>query len=272
MASAFDPASSPVATAISNVSRRVVVLGASNVVRAISTIVETAELIWESPLDVLAACGHGRSYGRTSCVLGRSLPGILQCGLWDDLLQRPALPTAALVTDIGNDILYGASAGQIAEWVEQCLERLRERCERIVVTELPLARLASVTPWQYRLVRTLLFPGSRVTFEEALQRVREVNARVIELAAQYRAVVRTPRRDWYGLDPIHLRRAVWSSAWREILSGVAEGATVHAARGSWGRWWQLRRQRPQSRRLFGIAQRRAQPACVLRSGSAISLY
>ena len=149
-------------------SRRVVLLGASNVARSMSTVIETAELVWGRPLDVLAACGHGRSYGRTSCVFGRSLPGILECGLWDELSRRPALPTAALVTDIGNDILYGAGVDQIAAWVEQCLTRLRGVCERIVVTELPLARIASVTPRQYDLFRALLFPGSRVTFADAL--------------------------------------------------------------------------------------------------------
>ena len=118
-------------------SRRVILLGASNVTRSMSTIVETAELVWGRPLDLLAACGHGRSYGRTSCVFGRSLPGILECGLWDELSRRPALPTAALVTDIGNDILYGAGVDQIAAWVEQSLIRLRglraDRHHRVAV-------------------------------------------------------------------------------------------------------------------------------------------
>lgn len=268
----FEPAASRADAPSVGPSRRIVFLGASNVVRSISTIVETAELIWGAPLDVLAACGHGRSYGRTSCVLGRSLPGILQCGLWEDLQRRPALPTAALVTDIGNDILYGASVAQIAEWVEECLSRLRGACEQIVVTELPLARLASVTSWQYRAIRWLLFPGSRVTFVEVMQRARELNERVIELAARHRAALRAPRVEWYGLDPIHIRRGAWPEAWCEILAAAAEFSVPQRARGSWRRWWQLRRQRPQQRRLFGISQHREQPACRLRSGSVISLY
>lgn len=253
-------------------SRRVILLGASNVVRAMSPVIETAELIWGQPLDVLAACGHGRSYGRTSCVFGRSLPGILECGLWDELSRRPALPTAALVTDIGNDILYGADADRIAAWIEQCLTRLRAVCERIVITELPLARVASITPRQYNLIRALLFPRSRVAYADALRRVGELNARVAELARQQRATLCVPRLDWYGCDPIHVRRAVWPEAWCEILSGWSDQAVTQRARGSWRRWLQLRRQRPLVRRLFGVEQRRAQPTCTLRSGSAISLY
>lgn len=252
--------------------RRVILLGASNVMRGISTIVETAELVWGQPADILAASGHGRSYGQTSCVLGRSLPGILQCGLWDALAQRPPLPTAALVTDIGNDILYGADAEQIAAWVAECLRRLRAVCERLIVTELPVARIASVTPTQYRWVRSLLFPGSRVTFADAIARAEALNAHVARLACEYRAALCAPQRDWYGWDPIHIRRAYWSHAWHAILSAWSDRATAACARGSWRRWWQLRTQRPLARRLFGVAQRCAQPARVLRSGSAISMF
>jgi len=252
--------------------RRVILLGASNVVRGLSTIIETAELVWGCPLDVLAACGHGRSYGRTSCVLGRSLPGILPCGLWDELSRRPALPTAALVTDIGNDILYGAGPEQIAAWVEQCLTRLSEVCSRIVVTELPLARLASVTARQYNVLRAVLFPASRVTWDDAWRRARELNEHVAELASQHRGVRCVPRLPWYGWDPIHVRRAASAEAWGEILSAWRDDAFTPRARGSWRRWWQLHRQRPLVRRMFGVQQCRAQPSCILGSGSAISLY
>ncbi|MEX0819484.1 MAG: hypothetical protein WD070_07815, partial [Pirellulaceae bacterium] len=88
--------------------RRVVLLGASNIARSPAIVFDSARSAWGSPLDIVAATGHGRSYGMTSCVLGRTLPGILQCGLWEALATRPLVPTAALLTDIGNDILYGA--------------------------------------------------------------------------------------------------------------------------------------------------------------------
>jgi hypothetical protein len=70
-------------------------LGASNLAIHLPTVVETAARLWGRPLDLLAAIGHGRSYGMTSRVMGRVLPGILQCGLWDDLARRPPAETAA---------------------------------------------------------------------------------------------------------------------------------------------------------------------------------
>ena len=141
--------------------RRVVLLGASNLVRNIATVVQTACAAWGGPANVLMAAGHGRSYGRASCVFGRTLPGIVECELWQTLARQPAVPTAALVTDVGNDILYGAEESTIALWVEFCLIQLRLAGARIVMTELPLDNLRNLQAWRFRLFRTVLFPQSR---------------------------------------------------------------------------------------------------------------
>jgi len=253
-------------------SRRVVVLGASNVVRCVSTVVETAQLVLGGPIDLLAAIGFGRSYGTTSRVLGRSLPGIVDCGLWSDLSCRPPAQTFALLTDIGNDIIYGADVERIAKWVEQCLERLSPVCERIVITELPLESVLNLGPIRFGLFRTLFFPTSRVSLLDARSRAQSLNSRVVDLAERYGACVKAPKVEWYGLDPIHLRMRVWSCAWQEILSVWRDDVEFSRARGSLCRWLKLHLQRPLSRHMFGIHQRREQPTCALRSGSTLSFY
>ena len=68
---------------------RVVVLGASNVARGISTIFETARLAVGGPIDLYAAFGHGRSLGLYTRVLGRGLCGMLDAGLWNALAHSP---------------------------------------------------------------------------------------------------------------------------------------------------------------------------------------
>ena len=84
--------------------------------------------------------GHGRSYGQDSTVFGRKISGIFPCALWQDLQNRPTLPTAALVTDIGNDLLYGVPPDQLLEWVERCLDRLAEAGAATIVTQLPVGQ------------------------------------------------------------------------------------------------------------------------------------
>ena len=102
---------------------RAVLIGASNLTRGMATSLKTVQTIWPPPMEILVAAGLGRSYGLTSRILGRSLPSILTCGLWEKLKQGPSLPTAALLTDVGNDLLYGASVKQLVSWVDTCLER-----------------------------------------------------------------------------------------------------------------------------------------------------
>src|SRR5712671_2746547 len=114
--------------------RRVVLLGASNLTRGISTVIETAWSLLGSPLEVLAALGHGRSYGLSSRILGRELPGIRQSGLWEALAAAPRAETAALVTDVGNDLLFGATVASILEWVSESLGRLAAVEARTVLT------------------------------------------------------------------------------------------------------------------------------------------
>ena len=64
---------------------RVVALGASNLTRGFQTIVSTARSMWGPDVEVLAALGHGRSYGAPSRIVFRTLPSILKSGLWDEL-------------------------------------------------------------------------------------------------------------------------------------------------------------------------------------------
>jgi hypothetical protein len=74
---------------------RVVALGASNLTRGFRAVVSTARDTWGPQVEVMAALGHGRSYGAHSRLAFRRLPGILESGLWSELESRPRLPSQA---------------------------------------------------------------------------------------------------------------------------------------------------------------------------------
>ena len=146
---------------------RIVLLGASNLTRGISTVVGMAGGVVETPCEFLIAMGLGRSYGQDSTVLGRRLPGITECGLWSALRQASG-PTFALITDIGNDVIYGVPVETIVRWVTECVDRLRETSTAIVVTLPPMQSLETLTPWRFGVARSLLFPGRRMSLADAL--------------------------------------------------------------------------------------------------------
>jgi hypothetical protein len=252
---------------------RVILLGASNVAKAFGTLVETSRRAWGGPLQIYAAFGHGRSYGHASAVFGRVLPGIIKCGLWPAVDCEHAGSTAALVTDVGNDILYGSSVAEIAGWLEVCLDRLARARANTVVTLLPTENLATLSPARFRLLRSIFFPGSRITLTEVAERAHALNERVQELASARGFVTARQQAHWYGLDSIHIRYRQRSSAWHQVLSSWPGIVTpLEPAGGRVVSTLRLRAFAPHQRRVFGIEQRAMQPRARLRDGTTIAMY
>ena len=251
---------------------RAVLIGASNLTRGMATSLKTVQTIWQQPTEILVAAGLGRSYGLTSRILGRSLPSILTCGLWERLEQGRSLPTAALLTDVGNDLLYGASVKQLVSWVETCLERLQPFCETVVLARLPLASLDRLGDFKYAMMRRLLFPGSQLTRKETVERAAEVDLQLADLAKKCGILTVQPSIDWYGFDPIHIRRACYETAWSCLLKGWAPKKEFLGAKTSWLQRCYFRWQRPCQRHLFGRLQIRHQPSVFFSDGSTVSFY
>jgi hypothetical protein len=253
--------------------KRVVLLGASNLTRGISTVIRLAQLSLGGPLQVLAALGHGRSYGLYSRVLVRELPGIDECGIWQALEDGGLAPTWALITDIGNDVFYGATTDEIIRWVERALDRLAAHQARVVMTLLPTDNAAHISPWRFRLMRRLMFRSCVLELDEVHAITLEINQRLRALARDRAIELIAQRNCWYGFDPIHIRLAQWPHAWGEILSTWRnESRAVFSPEPSLARWLYLRSLPPLERSLFGRVRRAAQPAGRLADGTTISFY
>ena len=252
--------------------RRVVVLGASNVTRGIGTVIETACHAWGRPLDILVAAGHGRSYGMRSRVLVRELPGIIQCALWTALAARPPAETAALITDIGNDLFYGAAPETIVGWVDECCQRLQTAGARLVMTRLPVCNVGRVRPWQFAFFRTLSYPGCRLSLDAMTRRAHELDEQLLALARRYDCRVIEPQDCWYGLDPVHVKLSQARSAWRQILAGWSEALDNGVPRLPLGRLAYLYLRAPERRWLFGRERHKPQPCGRLPDGTVLSFY
>jgi hypothetical protein len=253
--------------------RRVILLGASNVTRSFATIVETVRHMWREPVELMVAMGHGRSYGQPSTVFGRKISGIFSCALWQELERRGPLPTVAFMTDIGNDLLYETSVDRLLEWVEGCHDRLETAGASILVSQLPLGSLARLGEARYRFFRRLLFPRSRLTLSAALAAAAETNRRLVALGEREKTTVISASNAWYGLDPIHLKRGAFREAWPTLMSSWCgdEMRQIAPRPTLWSRAY-LTCLAPHEQSIFGVRTHCVQPCGCLFDGTTISLY
>jgi len=244
---------------------RLILLGASNVRRGMTTIVRTAGDAWGPGLEIFGAFGHGRSFGKRSCIPFRCLPGILECRIWQDLALAPGAETRAIIADAGNDILYGERPATILAWVSECVRRLAP--SRLAITGLPLHRLRTLGRGQFLFFRSVFFPSSRHSREDAISAAEELDDGLRRLAIGAGARFVEPDPAWYGADPIHIRHGVFGAAWARILGTepARSGASV-------GESLRLRLAAPERRWLCGIERTKGQPAWTGAGGAAVSLY
>jgi len=262
----------------------VVAIGASNLSRGLSRLVTVANQWANGPVDLAVAAGHGRSFGANSRVWNRRLPSVLGCGLWRSLDRLLAdntaadRPRVAVVTDIGNDLLYGFSVEQLAGWVEETLVRLRQRGFRVAITRLPLASVAGVGSFRYRLLKTLFVPGCPLALEQIKERSATTDQAVVSLAAAQSATLIDQPADWYGFDAIHVRRRQlaelwWSAvaAW-ETTDTVARPTTVLPPAHSWLTWARVGAAAAEVRSLSQMMRFTPQPAEQLPDSTRVFLY
>ncbi len=248
---------------------RLIVLGASNLARGLPSVVSASRAAWGPEVHVLAALGYGRSYGAPSRILVRTLPSILESGLWRVLASLPDVPTRAVISDVGNDIIYGFSAEQTLAWVEETIDRLQRVTRDIVLTDLPIVTVQRLSRPRYLLLRSVLAPNCNLSLTQVLERGRAVNAGLAKLAPA--RGVRFFRLDpaWYGFDPIHIRRSHAPSAWQQILDvpGVSNGAGSTMLEGV-----RLSFMAPERKWICGIERFTPQSGVRLPAGGTLWLY
>jgi hypothetical protein len=212
---------------------RIVLLGASNLTLSFPWARAAAvDAAGGEPAEVLVAAGLGRAYGLPSRILMRQRTAILECGLWRDLAEADArrpTPIYALLTDLGNDLAYGASATDLAAAVNECLARLGALGATCAASTFPVASVECLSPFRFGLLRSVLFPGHAITRPELLAEGREFNRLLREMCARAGCALTEISSDCFGLDHIHLtwrwRRRLWPQlvgAWRS--SPVVDGS------------------------------------------------
>ncbi len=162
--------------------------------------------------------GPGRAFGVDSGYLGKKFSKIFSCGIWEALERDSVNPTIAFVTDVGNDLAYEAPPDAILERLKTCLERLQTHHAQVVITALPIDPLKRLKRIRFQVLRSLLYPQSRMRFVDFLDRAQELNEGLVSIAGDQKMTIFTVPNEWYGLDPIHPRGRFLKQLWLELFA------------------------------------------------------
>ena len=213
----------------------VVLLGASNLTLGWKPAIRALQQVVPGEIDLRVCLGMGRSYIDWSAVLIRRLPGIIQCGLWENLPTTGSFAPLVLITDIGNDIVYMRDPQEIFQTVEECLRRIQawRPDAKIAMTGLPLPSVEAMGKTQFLFMRTMLFPGCTMTFQQICERSRVLNALMENHVQKHQIPFIKPEGAWYHLDPIHVIPSLREEVFRKFFSlwstGDARNSGVQAA-------------------------------------------
>ena len=199
-----------------------VLLGASNLSRGCFAFARHMKTCLHSrPVEVLIASGPGRAYYAPGGLLNVVYPPIYSSNIFEVARNKSesGYQVVALVTDIGNDIMYGVSAEKVIETVQQIFAGLQSMNAEIFYTTLPVAFEKGDHPVWFCILRSLLFPRSTVAYDEATAGVIEVNRFLKESASRQGRLI--PDMDRYlGYDEIHYGWLRAHNAWSHVAEVV----------------------------------------------------
>lgn len=257
-----------------NLINRIVLLGASNLTLSRNLITRLIQRRCGYPSEVLVAAGHGRSYGHYSRVMIRGLQGITSCDLWSHLELTNRLPTYAFLTDIGNDLPYGHKPEELLEWISWCVNRLLRQDAHIVMTNIPIALIESLSEWHFMAIRSIFFPFSRLSRVQLVDRAKVVHRGIEEMASQLKFELYEVEPCWLGPDIIHVLYWKRKELYRRIFdrfpaSGDPEKQDMNMPANLLA-WHQ--RPRFAYKKVMGWERCYQQPSAQLNDGTTISMY
>ncbi|MFQ5481395.1 MAG: hypothetical protein ACE5ER_01450 [Nitrospinaceae bacterium] len=203
-------------------------LGASNLARSWRALAGClrANLSPDS-VEFLAACGPGRGYVAPGGLLNITYPPIQTCGIFD-AAQKASVwghRVVALLTDIGNDLLYDVRGEELVRGVDSVIGRLRQLNARVLITPVHPALEQKLTPRRFIFLRTWLYPKSRTPYAQVIDGLRQVNRFLVARQETGEVSLIRGMEAYQGWDQVHYgffrARGAWTLAAENMLQALA---------------------------------------------------
>jgi hypothetical protein len=205
-----------------------VLLGASNLARAYSAL--TRYLTKNIPQgQFVNALGPGRGYCARGGLLNFSYTPIGECRVMKsaEKFSQKGGNVAVLLTDIGNDIMYGVQEQVLIQCLDGLIEKSLQWNAEVFVTSIHVDVSRDMGRTSFKLLKAFFYPKSSVTFEQADSAVKKVNQYLQNKSEQNKSVhLVSGLGEYCGMDKIHFSLLRSHLAWSRIANEMLSALTV----------------------------------------------
>jgi len=208
-----------------------VLMGASNLARGYSALAKClVRCLAPHPVEILHALGPGRAYCAEGGIFNITYSPIGACGILKSARGRAkrVRRVIALITDIGNDIMYDVPLSEITSCLNTLMQKLDALGADVFVNPIPLDFFKDVSEHQFRLLRSVFYPHSTIEYSRAGESVDGVNGFLRDSAAG-RIHLLPSAKDFSGVDKIHYSIFHSHKAWSEVAGEMLRVLPVKQA-------------------------------------------
>ncbi len=205
-----------------NIRASIILLGASNLSRGYYSLTRCIKNNLEPcSVDFFNALGPGRAYCASGGVFNVAYPPIGASLVFPTVKDRSDKPSRkiALLTDLGNDIMYGIPAEKIIEEIKRILGQLEALDADALITPIPATLLSQLTPSRFRILKAIFFPRSKVKRLEAIAAIKIIN-QAIDAGFGNRVTVISGLDNFMGWDKIHYGHCNFAEVWSRIAEAI----------------------------------------------------
>jgi len=199
-------------------------MGASNLARGYSMLTHhLSECLEKNKTEFLNALGPGRGFCARGGIFNITYPPIQDCRIIEsaEKKSKEALHTVALLTDIGNDLMYGVSADTLIASLDIMIKEILKLDADIFLTSIHVNLQKDISSTIFLVLKFLLYPSSKVNYEEMNLSILQINDYLEDKVSENERVhLITGLEAFAGLDKIHYSLLKMHTAWSAVAEKI----------------------------------------------------
>jgi len=197
-------------------------MGASNLARGYALLTRyISKCLGSQNVEFLNALGPGRGFCEKGGMFNFIYPPIQDCLIVEEAEKKAKNPRVVLLTDLGNDLMYGVTADALIECLDMLIDRMLKWNAEIFITSIHINIKKNVSRRIFYILRFIFYPRSKINFEEADFLIAKINFYLEEKTRKNKKVhLITGMESYTGPDKIHYSLLKMHKAWSKVTDEI----------------------------------------------------